>query len=420
MYPKTKIMPFIKRWSNTAILPTFIFLMFSIPIGSLLAQETISFTVTNGAEIRCAADSTVDITISPNLLDAFVQIDLLWGDGSSETIFPGETMDRIHTFSTYEFLEECTYFCAANPLINGFCFNISVVATYESIPDENNAKIIAYKIPPIVEFLPDNSIICEGEEVCFGNATCPNNDNDMVYTWDFGDGTMISTPDTCIVYPDEGNYIVRLTATNSCGSDSEIETIIVLGSPTAVVNFSDPETGSQDTLACAPYSVHFDNQSINGTSYLWEIFRNGILVRDTIAGASFPLDFTFDIAGTYTVVMTTGSECGDELWEQIFIIQEPPAINLDPAPVACDSLQYTPSFEYGDGPIDGYSWSWVFEGGNPATSDEVFPTDIVFNTLGNHEVMLIAENFCGIDTSSITLNIRTLEAVVIEDVIDWQ
>ena len=404
-------MPFIYRWSSLAIVATFVFF---VPTSSIQAQETISFTVTNGAEIRCASDSIVDITISPNLLDAFIQIDLLWGDGSFETILPGESMNRTHTFSTYEFLQECSYSCAANPLINGFCFNISLVATYNTIPDENNAKIIAYKIPPIVEFLPDNSIICEGDEVCFGSSTCPNNDNDMVYTWNFGDGSIISSPDTCIIYNDEGNYIVTLTATNSCGSDTKTETIMVLGSPTAAVLFSDSETGGQDTVACVPYSVHFSNQSINGTAYQWQIFKNDSLILDSIAAFALPLDFTFDMAGSYKVVMTTGSECGNVVWEQLFIIEEPPVISLNPAPIACDSLLYKPSVDYGSGSIDSYTW--VFEGGNPPVSNDSLPTDILFNTLGAHQVTLVAENFCGVDTSSTTITIQTLEPVIVEDI----
>ena len=83
----------------------------------------------------------------------------------------------------------------------------------------------------------------------------------MVYTWDFGNGAVTSMTDTCIVYDTEGSYSVTLTATNTCGTDSQVQIITVLGLPTSVVTLSG---ANQDTVACTPYTVNFINESING------------------------------------------------------------------------------------------------------------------------------------------------------------
>ncbi len=391
----------------------FLFTLCGIFYVNQTAAQTANFTVTNGAEIRCYTDSIVHITIAPNPAFVYDSIQLYWGDGGSEVLYPGDLLDRSHTFSTYQFLEECSYVCNAIPPSNGFCFQVGIIVHYADVQDENNAKVITFKIPPRVEFAPDASILCAGEELCLANQTCPDNDEDMEYTWSFGNGAVSSAQDTCIVFDDPGNYAITLTATNLCGSDTEVRFITVLGEPTGVVDFTDANGNSMDTIACAPYTVSFTNNSQNGSSYHWEISWEGNIVLDSITGLPTPLDFSFTEPGEYTVTMTTANMCGEAVWEQVFIINDVPAAFLAEINPACDSLFYTPDVTYEGGMIDSYSWS--FENAVPSNSDEAFPADIIFDSAGIHLVTLSVENMCGMDIDTIIVEVQQIEMVVIGD-----
>ncbi|MCC6516954.1 MAG: PKD domain-containing protein, partial [Chitinophagales bacterium] len=51
------------------------------------------------------------------------------------------------------------------------------------------------------------------------------------------------------------------------------------------------------------------------------------------------------------------------------------------------------------------SWSWTFEGGTPATSNQQHPAGITFNTAGIHNVKLVVSNSRGLDSSVFQVNV---------------
>ncbi|HNC72823.1 MAG TPA: M43 family zinc metalloprotease [Chitinophagales bacterium] len=51
------------------------------------------------------------------------------------------------------------------------------------------------------------------------------------------------------------------------------------------------------------------------------------------------------------------------------------------------------------------SWSWTFEGGTPATSNQQHPAGITFNTAGIHNVKLVVSNSRGVDSSVFQVNV---------------
>jgi PKD repeat protein len=63
-----------------------------------------------------------------------------------------------------------------------------------------------------------------GASVVFNNLTVSSG---ATYLWDFGDGTTSIVPAPSHVYATSGTYNVELKATNSCGSDSVTNPVVV-------------------------------------------------------------------------------------------------------------------------------------------------------------------------------------------------
>jgi len=85
--------------------------------------------------------------------------------------------------------------------------------------------------------------------------------NPTSWSWDFGDGGASTEENPSHIYTDPGTYTVILTASNSCGSDSETRTgyitvnlpNVVYVSPDGSCNGNQPcYTSIQDAIDAAP------------------------------------------------------------------------------------------------------------------------------------------------------------------------
>ena len=76
--------------------------------------------------------------------------------------------------------------------------------------------------PPVAEAGPD-LLICVTDKVEFDATESydPDNDN-LVYTWDFGDGTTAKGPKTSHIYRDIGTYKVVLTISDDSGTECNV------------------------------------------------------------------------------------------------------------------------------------------------------------------------------------------------------
>ncbi|MDR3679019.1 MAG: PKD domain-containing protein [Flavipsychrobacter sp.] len=117
-----------------------------------------------------------------------------------------------------------------------------------------------------------------------------------VYTWNFGDGTSYTgTTPPNHTYSTTGSYTVVLTMTDptlcvTTDSVSHILTFYPLVSAGA--------TALPSAKGCAPYTVQFQNQSVNGATYQWTFGDGG-------TSATYSPSHTFNNAGNYTVRLIT-------------------------------------------------------------------------------------------------------------------
>jgi PKD repeat protein len=136
-----------------------------------------------------------------------------------------------------------------------------------------------------------------------------------------------------------------------------------------------------DTLGCAPFTVHFNNQSTNAISHLW-LFGDGdtSILKDPI--------HAYTEAGTYTVQLIVGGAegCYDTLIRsQLIKVSTVEAdystqFNSSCAPMVVNFIDAT---------ADAVSWEWKFGDGTASTL--AHPVHIYDNS-GHFTVQLVVKN----------------------------
>ena len=318
---------------------------------------------------------TFQNTTDPSQVDTTI---INWGDGHIEVFTDDLDYEHIYDFG----VDTC--------LIGGTAIIPEITMTVINSCDEGVSvncvsTFVQIKVDPVALFSTDFQA-CVGELISFSNMSCVNGE-EYSFLWNFGgQGTSTEENPTFTFDTAADDLTVTLTVTNECGEDTYTQIVNVLNPPTAVVIFD------ADTTACSPHTVTFTNNSTNGTSYHWEITHNGSEVFDSIAPNPTPLEYTFNLPGTYIISMEVNSICGNESWEQLFTIQAGPIVNITPQNPTCETFFYTPDVTYSGGDINSYSWN--FGDGNPTTSNEASPTDIEFPSNGPHPVSLTITSDC--------------------------
>ncbi|RMF24082.1 MAG: PKD domain-containing protein, partial [Bacteroidetes bacterium] len=237
--------------------------------------------------------------------------------------------------------------------------------------------------PPQANF----TFIPNGWEVSFVNTTAGNPDS---FSWDFGDGSTSTEMNPVHTFPNDGNYLVTLTATNECGSTNFSALVFVVIPPTA-------DFTADVTSGCAPLAVHFQDQSsINTVAWSWE-FPGGVPANSDDPNPNV----IYPAAGTYDVKLTVFNMVGmsDELILQDFIIvDDVPGTNFE-----FSINQDTVSFTNLTTNEDGHSWD--FGDGNTSTLNN--PVHVYEND-GTYTVALTASNTCGDSTYTQEVIITTL------------
>lgn len=203
--------------------------------------------------------------------------------------------------------------------------------------------------------------------------------------WDFGDGSSSTDENPVHVYLNEGDYLVTLTATNSCG-DFVIEKVVTIAAPPTSDFFASPLTG------CIPFVVQFtENGSEDVTAFAWS-FPGG----DPAFSADPNPIVTYNAAGKYDVTLIVSNSAGSDtalFVDYIDVLTTPEASFTK---VGEGLVQFTNTSLYGT------SFSWNF--GDGMTSIEENP-EHQYQAEGDYVVTLTVTNACGTDDYTQTINI---------------
>ncbi len=208
------------------------------------------------------------------------------------------------------------------------------------------------------------------------------------YSWDFGDTQTSTATNPSHTYTQAGTYTVTLTATNSCGSDDEvkIDYITVTCTP-PVADFSGSPTSGE-----VPLTVNFTDLSTGATSWDWDF-------GDSVGTSTEQNpNYTYNSAGTYTVILTVTNSCGNDTetkTDYITVTCTPPVADFSGSPTSGE-VPLTVNFT--DLSTGATSWDWDF-GDGIGTSTEQNPS-YTYNSVDTYTVSLTVSNACGSDIAT--------------------
>ena len=334
---------------------------------------TVTLTASNS---NGSSTATTSVTINTNPSTGFTYVvsndttvsftnttvggtEYLWvfGDGDSSVV-----ANPVHDYASLD---------------SNITYNVILFATNAcgTVSDTQTVTIIT---GPIASFSANPGTGCAPLTVLFTNTSSPNAIN---YDWQFPGGNPSSSTaqnPPGVVFNVPGTYTITLTVSNSVGTNSFTQNIVVTGVPAA--NFTAAVSGLMTT---------FTNTSSNSTAFTWDFGDN------TTSSEANPTH-TYDSDGTYTVVLTASNGCGTNSFTQnVVIITEPDAgfsVNTTSG-CAVLSVNFT-DISSGD-PV---SWAWDFPGGDPSSSTEQNPT-VQYFTTGIYDVTLVVTSAGG-STSS--------------------
>lgn len=251
--------------------------------------------------------------------------------------------------------------------------------------------IIISVTQPIAAPTADFSAVVLDAETRLVEFTNTSTGEALSYTWDFGDGNTSNAQNPQHTYASYGVFTVRLTVTNSSGSQTVEKPIEIVEpqpvfEPVTVVFTGAPPSGA------APLTVQFDSSQTTGdiATYRWQ-FGDGS--ESTDANPSH----TYQANGTYTVTLEVTGADGVTSSAQQTVTVSPAlqaAISADPNPVSVGaSVAFSSAASTGN--ISGYAWDF----GDGNTSTEANPTH-TYATDGNYLVTLTLQDANGGNSSA--------------------
>lgn len=205
--------------------------------------------------------------------------------------------------------------------------------------------------------------------------------------WEFGDGNSSNVKDPTHIYQSPGNYTVKLTVTNQCGTTELTQQITVVFSPEA--NFS-----SNLKTGCNNLTVTFSDLSNPGaTSWNWT-FPGGNPGSSTLQNPTV----VYNSVGSYDVQLIATNSGGSDT------INKPGFILVSSAPPVSD-FSYSNvglSYNFNNESTDAYNYKWLFGDGQISLENDPLHT---YQDGGTYNVTLIAFNGCGSDTVVTQVNV---------------
>lgn len=226
-----------------------------------------------------------------------------------------------------------------NGVTNGVAFKPTVSGKYKFTVTSNgcvsaDSLYITVKPSPAIGVLTNVTTGCAPLKVNFDNMYVQAG---VVYSWDFGDGTVYNAPDDTVhTFVGGGCYDVKFTANlNGCIKDSVYQNLICVDE-NPIANFQ-PQPSVLSIMN--PVTV-FSNTSANATSYIWTF-------GDGSGATSFSPTHMYPDAdgGSYLVTLTAISDLGCRDSTKRIVEVEDELIYYVPNAFTPDEDEFNPTFK---------------------------------------------------------------------------
>lgn len=283
-----------------------------------------------------------------------------------------------------------------------------------------------YNFAPVADFSWDPGSPKVYEDIQFLDLSVDANDDIVNWSWDFDNDGVIDSYDSVPSvksYNKNIDYLVTLNVTDFVGLFSSVTKTITIYNNPPVAGFIYGPTNPEidDSVVFEPVgSTDIDG---NITSFEWDFENDG-----TFDATGFPVDHTWSVADSYTVVLrVTDDEGATDTYSEIVTVSEPyvppvtppidpltppvlPEVNSNPV-ADCGGPYYgligeIISFDgAGSSDSDGgvVSYDWIF--GDGAVGIGSTPTH-TYSSPGQYTVSLMItdnEGGAGSDTSTVTI-----------------
>src|SRR5207245_851367 len=195
-------------------------------------------------------------------------------------------------------------------------------------------------------------------------ATPAGGKTPYTYSWDFGDGSALSTSQNpAHLYASAGTFTAKVTVTDAFGSKATASApaVTVTVAPLVVAAAGQPTSGD------APVAVTFSSSATGGTAPLTFTWTFG----DGTTGTGTGPRHTYGATGTYVATLTVTDATAQSRTAQVTVVVSPAlAVGAAASPLVVDqggsvSFTATPS-----GGLAPYGYSWNFGDGSAASTSQ--------------------------------------------------
>jgi len=218
-------------------------------------------------------------------------------------------------------------------------YTITLKVGGNSCSSDQITKTICVEAPPIPIFTLNNTAGCTPQSIIATNNTVSANScTPTTYAWSVIHtlafcGTSIAlisnqtTKDASFNFTEPGTYVIKLTATNSCGSFSTSQTVTIKKPPTITLNTITPicQTGSSTSInptATVPVCAN--------ATYAWN-FPGGTPATSTATNPSV----SYSTSGTFSYSLIVTNECGSATSTSSITIKPTPKVDDIPNQQKC-------------------------------------------------------------------------------------
>ncbi len=259
--------------------------------------------------------------------------------------------------------------------------------------DTGQFDVEVQNVPPTVGQIQGPTELVEGGSGTYAvEASTPS--GDLVYAWDFGDGTSSNEPSPTHTFPVDGTYTITLTVSDHYGGSVERQLeVVVANAPPAITSVSIPGTADQGELVS--FSVSASDPGDDPLRYRWD-FGDGETAASAQATHRFPATGTYDIV----VTVFDDTDASDSRTAAIEVANVAPVIeafSVDATGREGEDISagYSASDASGIEPSATIDWG----DGTTESMDEDTLADHVYADDGTYEVTLTVTDSDGETTS---------------------